>query len=156
MELSLSVRYQLSTLIRSQHTRLRMRFPWRLVEPSTPIDALSIHGWCILIDGGYTPLHCHDSRSICGTFHCLVFGASAVLARRVSCFDYKRFLRRRRICVGLFLDVDALALLWLCSGSTWLWLALALAGPGFDTVLATKVHDIWQWLLDLSFEEQLF
>ena len=63
-ELSLSVRYQLSTLIRSQHTRLRMLFPWRLVEPSLPIDALSIHGWCILIDGGYTPLHCHDSRSI--------------------------------------------------------------------------------------------
>jgi len=133
LELSLSVRYQLRTLIRSQHTRLRMRFPWRLVEPSTPIDVLSIHGWCILIDGGYTPLHCHDSRSICGTFHCLV-GASAVLARRVSCFDYRRFLRRRRICGGLFLDLDALALLWFCSGSAlaqlgsgWLWLWLALA-----------------------------
>ena len=134
LELSLSVRYQLSTLIRSQHTHLRMRFPWRLVEPSTPIDVLSIHGWCILIDGGYTPLHCHDSRSICGTFHCLV-GASAVLARRVSCFDYRRFLRRRRICGGLFLVLDALALLWLNlalagSGSGWPWLRYGVSNQG--------------------------
>ena len=85
-----------------------------------------------------------------------MFGASAVLASRVSCFDYRRCLRRRRICVGLFLDLIALALLWFCSGSAlvqlglgWLWLWL-------DTVLATMVHDIWRWLLDLSFEEQLF
>ena len=49
---------------------------------------------------------------------------------------------------------EALALLWLCSGSALalLWLDSAMAGSGLDMMVATKIHDIWQWLLELCVE----